>query len=66
MSCLWDFFQNANELAYVSDMDNYEILYMNRSALEAYGISSVDALKDRRCYEVFYMRICEAKIFTPS
>lgn len=54
MSCLWNYFDNADELAYVSDMDSYEILYMNHSALEAYGVSSVDAFKGRHCYEVLY------------
>lgn len=27
---------------------------MNRKALEAYGISDIDELKGRKCYEVFY------------
>ena len=54
MNCLWNFFENADELAYVSDMDSYEILYMNHSTLEAYGVSSVDAFKGRHCYEVLY------------
>ena len=49
-----EFFENANELAYVSDMDSYEILYMNKKAMEAYGISSVEELKGKKCYEVFY------------
>lgn len=49
-----DFFENANEMAYVSDMDSYEILYMNRKAMKTYGISSVDELKGKKCYEVFY------------
>lgn len=54
MSYIWEFFEKANELAYVSDIDSYEILYMNPIALEAYGVSSLNELKGRRCYEVFY------------
>lgn len=51
---IWDFFRNVNELAYASDMDSYEILYMNRKTLETYGISDISELKGRKCYEVFY------------
>lgn len=54
MSYLWDFFENINECAYAIDMDNHEILYMNRKALETYGIVSVDELKGKKCYEVLY------------
>ena len=32
MKKIWDFFENMNELVYVSDMDTYEILYMNKKA----------------------------------
>ena len=53
-NCLWNFFENANELAYVFDMDSYEILYMNRKALETYNISSMDELKGKKCYEVLH------------
>lgn len=54
MSYLWSFFENADEIAYAADMDSYEILYMNRRAREVYGISSVEDLKGKKCYEVFY------------
>lgn len=54
MSYLWDFFDNVNELAYALDMDSHEILYMNRKALETYGIFSVNELKGKKCYEVLY------------
>lgn len=54
VECVWNFFDNINELAYASDMDSYEIVYMNRKALETYGISHVDELKGKKCYEVFY------------
>ncbi len=48
----WKFFDNINELVYVSDMDSYEIIYMNRKCLETYGVSSVDELNGKKCYEV--------------
>lgn len=54
MENVWNFFRNIDELAYASDMDNYEILYMNRKAMETYGISDMEELRGKKCYEVFY------------
>lgn len=51
MKHFWNFFDNINGLVYVSDMDSYEILYMNRKCMETYGIASIDELKGRKCYE---------------
>ena len=47
MQKIWEFFENMNELVYVSDMDTYELLYMNKKAREL-GIpilSETDFLK---------------------
>lgn len=30
MGKIWDFFENMNEYLYVSSIDNYELLYMNK------------------------------------
>lgn len=51
MDHLWKFFNDLNEIVYVSDMDSYEILYMNRKCMETCGISSMDELNGRKCYE---------------
>ncbi len=52
MAKIWDFFENMNEIVYVSDMDTYEVIYMNKKALSAYGFASVNEIKGRMCYEV--------------
>lgn len=52
MNCIWNFFDNINELVYVSDMDSHEVIYMNRKSMEVCGISALDELKGRKCYEV--------------
>ena len=31
------FFENMNEYVYVMDIETYEMIYMNRKTLEAYG-----------------------------
>ncbi len=49
---LWEFYEELNEIVYVADMDNYEMVYMNRRARELYGIESVDEIKGRKCHEV--------------
>lgn len=54
MAALWDFFENLDEIVYVSDMDTYEVVYMNRRAREVHGISSREDLKGQMCYELLH------------
>lgn len=42
-----------NELAYISDMDTYEIVYMTEKLKEQLGISSEQGWNGKKCYEVF-------------
>jgi diguanylate cyclase (GGDEF)-like protein len=51
MKKMWEFFENMNEMVYVSDMDSYEVVYMNRKARENYGTCPEEAA-GRKCYEV--------------
>ncbi len=52
MKKLWEFYENMNEVVYVSDIDTYEIVYMNRYGREKIGIQSLDELKGQPCYRV--------------
>lgn len=54
MGKIWDFFENMNEYLYVSSIDNYELLYMNKKMREVYGFKIKDELVGRKCYEVIY------------
>ncbi len=54
MKKIWEFFENMNEFVYVSDMDNYELIYMNKKMLETYGFASLDQIAGRKCYEVLH------------
>ena len=36
MGKLWEFFENMNEIVYVSDMDTYRLVYMNKKARSIY------------------------------
>ena len=49
---IWHFFENMNEYVYVMDIETYEMIYMNRKTLEAYGLKSLDEIKGRKCYEI--------------
>ena len=45
MNKIWEFFENLNELVYVSDMDSYELIYMNKKALKKFGLNSCEDLE---------------------
>ena len=40
MEKIWNFFENLNELVYVSDVDTYELVYMNRHLRNALGFEN--------------------------
>jgi diguanylate cyclase (GGDEF)-like protein len=52
MSAVWVFFENMNEVVCVSDVKSHEIVYMNRFAMELYGISSPSDYRGKKCYEM--------------
>ena len=67
----WELFENLDEFVYVSDVDTYEIIYMNKKTREMYGVSSVDELRGRKCYEVLQncsapCSICNNDQLTPG
>ncbi len=52
MSKIWEFFDTMDELVYVSDINSYELIYMNKKALLTYGFSSLEEIAGKKCYEV--------------
>ena len=42
----------SDNAAYLSDMDTYELLYMNKKARELYHISSNEDIRGKKCYEI--------------
>lgn len=71
MKKIWEFFDNLNEYVYVSDMDTYEVVYMNQKTLEDFGLKSVDEIKDKKCYEALQnclapCSICNNKELKPG
>ncbi len=49
---IWEFFENLNELVYVSDMDTHKVVYMNKKTLEVFGYKKLEDVVGRKCYEV--------------
>lgn len=66
MEHLWDFFENLDEVVYVSDTDTYDLVYMNRKARELYGLSSVKELEGKKCHEFLQNSSCPCTICSNS
>ena len=62
MGKLWEFFENMNEIVYVSDMDTYRLVYMNKKARSIYEIDSVEWLAGRKCYEILQAGGCACTV----
>lgn len=52
MKKIWEFFENLNEYVYASDMNSYELIYMNKKLLKSYGFHSLEEIHGKKCYEV--------------
>lgn len=56
MSKKWKFYEKLNEIVYACDIKTLEIEYINAKGLEAYGYTSLDEVKGRKCYDVLQRR----------
>lgn len=52
MKKIWEFFDDLNEVVYVTDMDTDEIVYVNKKTLAIYDFHSLDEVKGKKCYEL--------------
>lgn len=48
----WDFFENLGEYVYVTDMEKYTLVYMNKKLREMCGVSSEEDYVGKKCYEM--------------
>lgn len=58
MNKIWELFDTADALVYTSEMDNHELVYMNKKALSTYGFHSLADISSKKCYEV--LKNCSA------
>ena len=52
MSKVWEFFENMNEAVYASDVDTYELLYLNKAARDLFQF------KDESDYKAMFFPLC--------
>lgn len=51
MNKIWHFFEDINELIYVTDMESQEIIYMNKKALDTFNLHDLRDIQGMKCYE---------------
>ena len=47
MSKVWEFFENMNEAVYASDIDTYELIYLNKTARNLFNFKDKAAYKGK-------------------
>jgi len=47
----WEFFETMDAYVYVSDVDTYEIIYLNKKARELYSLPNIEDYRGKKCYE---------------
>ena len=50
--------EEYDDMVYVSDLDNYELLYVNRAGLDMFHLSREELFSGKKhlCYEIFHGR----------
>lgn len=70
-SKMWELYEELKEIVSVVDLENYELVYLNRRACEVYGIKAREETKGKKCYEVLMgsatpCAVCNGKRLTPG
>lgn len=52
MNMIWDFFDNLDEMVYVSDVDTYELVYMNKHLRQSLGLGDDAQYQGKMCYQL--------------
>lgn len=52
MDNLWAVFENMDEIVYAADIETYELIYMNKKALAAFGLDALEKCKGEKCYQL--------------
>lgn len=52
MDFAWEFFEDLDESVYVSDLETYDLIYMNARLRNSHGFSSHDNYLGKKCYKV--------------
>ena len=49
MKEFWSVYEDRDEIIYITDIDTYEIIYMNQCAREIYDVSNLEELRGKKC-----------------
>ena len=49
---IWEFFEHLDEMVYVSDLDTYHLIYMNKHLRDALGLPDHQAYQQQTCYKL--------------
>ncbi len=60
---------SSDDIVYVSDIENYELTYLNRAALAGFNLTKEEDWKGKKCYEVLQQKkspcdFCTNKLLT--
>jgi diguanylate cyclase (GGDEF)-like protein len=66
MERVWEIYENMNEIVVVSELENYDIVYMNKKARRYYGIENVKDLNGKKCYEFLQHSPCPCSVCSSS
>lgn len=59
-----DELDGLNELVYLADTETYELLYLNKSGRQQFGIGFDEDISGRRCYELLQGKDCPCSFCT--
>lgn len=66
MKELWNFFEEMDEMVYVSDVENHQLVYINQHLREALGFRSCMDYQGKKCYEILQGRHAPCPFCTNS
>ena len=52
MEKMWEFFEQLDEMVYVSDIETHELIYMNKYLRESLGYKTHPEYQGKKCYEL--------------
>ncbi len=55
---------NSDDIVYVSDIETYELIYLNKSALRGFNLTKEEEWKGKRCYEVLQQKSAPCEFCT--
>ena len=62
---VWSVFQNLDEFVYASDIETNELVYLNRKAMDTFGLKSIEESATKCCKVQISLVRCVPTINSP-